>query len=191
MVAQETILKSFYKNITLTETDQRNILNLKNKYQRENNIEVLNYLIDKISKKFDVILYLHVLEHIEEDEKEIRNATEKLKPGGYLIVMAPAHQKIYGKLDKAVGHHRRYEKEFFERKFENLSIVSLKFLDSIGYILYYLNRIVFSTETFPSDFKIMIWDKIFTPLTIIIDFILGYKFGKCLVAVYKKNKDTE
>ena len=40
--------------------------------------------------------------------------------------MAPAHQKIYGKLDKAVGHHRRYEK-FFERKFENLSIVSLKF----------------------------------------------------------------
>ena len=99
-------------------------------------------MIDKISKKFDVILYLHVLEHIEEDEKEILNAKEKLKPGGYLIVMAPAHQKIYGKLDKAVGHHRRYEKEFFERKFENLSIVSLKFLDSIGYILYYL-RIVF------------------------------------------------
>ena len=61
MVAlQETILKIlFIKNITLTETDQRNILNLKNKYQRENNIEVLNYLIDKISKKFDVILYLH------------------------------------------------------------------------------------------------------------------------------------
>ena len=40
--------------------------------------------------------------------------------------MAPAHQKIYGKLDKAVGHHEDMKKNF-SKKFENLSIVSLKF----------------------------------------------------------------
>ena len=119
-------------------------------------------------------------------QKEINDATEKLNSGGYLIIMAPAHQKIYGNLDKAVGHYRRYEKEFFNKKFDDLSIVSFKFLDSMGYILYFLNRIFFSKETFPSDLKIFLWDKIFTPLTILMDLITNYKFGKCIVAIYQK-----
>ena len=101
--------------------------------------------------------------------------------------MAPAHQKIYGNLDKAVGHFRRYEKDFFEKKFDNLELLSLKFLDAIGYVLYFLNKIIFSKETFPSNLKIFLWDKIFTPITILVDFITNYKFGKCIVAIYKKN----
>ncbi len=174
------------KSITLTETDEKNILSLKKNFQKKNNIQILKSYVSKIDKKFDVILYLHVLEHIEKDEKEINDATEKLNSGGYLIIMAPAHQKIYGNLDKAVGHYRRYEKEFFNKKFDDLSIVSFKFLDSMGYILYFLNRIFFSKETFPSDLKIFLWDKIFTPLTILMDLITNYKFGKCIVAIYQK-----
>ena len=101
--------------------------------------------------------------------------------------MAPAHPKIYGNLDKAVGHFRRYEKKFFENKFDNLELINLKFLDAIGYVLYFLNKIFFSKETFPSSFKIFLWDKIFTPITILIDFVTNYKFGKCIIAIYKKN----
>ena len=44
----------------------------------------------------------------------------------------------------------------------------------------------FKKEKFPTKFKIFIWDKIFTPISIIIDFLLGYKIGKCILAVYKK-----
>ena len=100
--------------------------------------------------------------------------------------MAPAHQKFM-KFIKAVGHFRRYEKDFFEKKFDNLELLSLKFLDAIGYVLYFLNKIIFSKETFPSNLKIFLWDKIFTPITILVDFITNYKFGKCIVAIYKKN----
>ena len=57
------------------------------------------------------ILYFHVLEHVENDLKEIEEA-KKLNKGGHLIIIVPAHQKIYGNLDKAVGHFRRYEKIF-------------------------------------------------------------------------------
>ena len=100
--------------------------------------------------------------------------------------MAPAHQKMYGNLDEAVGHFRRYEKDFFMKNILNLKQEKLFFLDSMGYFLYYLNKIFFKKEVFPSNFKIFIWDKIFTPLSILLDFILRYKFGKCIVAVYKK-----
>ena len=100
--------------------------------------------------------------------------------------MVPAHQKIYGNLDKAVGHFRRYERKFFKDNFQDLEKVNLKYLDAIGFILYYLNKIVFKKETFPSNLKIFLWDKIFTPCTIIIDFITNYNFGKCIIATYKK-----
>lgn len=179
--------KSFLTKITLTETDNRNITSLNKNFGNMSNIEIFESSVANIEKKFDTILYFHVLEHIKDDVQEIAIATDKLNSGGHLIIMAPAHEKIYSNLDKAVGHFRRYEKNFFKRNFNNLELVNLKYLDSIGYILYYLNKIIFRNETFPSDFKIFLWDKIFTPLTVLIDFFSCYKFGKCIIAIYKKN----
>ena len=101
--------------------------------------------------------------------------------------MVPAHQKIYSNLDKAVGHFRRYDFKFFKKNFKSLETVNIKFLDSMGYFLYYLNKIFFKKEIYPSSFKIFIWDKFFTPLTMIVDFLSGYRFGKCILAIYKKN----
>ena len=133
-----------------------------------------------------MIIYLHVLEHIKNDEEEIKEAAKKLNKDGTLIIMVPAHQKIFSNLDSAVGHFRRYEMDFFNKKFDHLEISSAKFLDSMGYFLYYLNKIFFKKEVYPSKLKIFIWDKIFTPISAVADFILRYKFGKCILAVYKK-----
>ena len=42
-------------------------------------------------------------------------------------------------LDKDVGHYRRYEKSFFENlNLSNGQIVELKYMDCMGYILYYM-----------------------------------------------------
>ncbi len=174
------------KNVVLTETDEKNIYTLKNKFRNFKNFEVLNLSVDKIDKKFNSILYFHVLEHIKDDLEEIEKAKSKLNSGGHLVFIVPASKRIYGNLDKAVGHFRRYEKEFFKKDLLDLELLNLKHLDSIGYVLYYLNKIFFSKETFPSNFKIFLWDKFFTPLTVIIDFIINYSFGKCIIAVYKK-----
>lgn len=103
-----------------------------------------------------------------------------------MIIIVPAHQKIYGNLDKLVGHYRRYELNFFKKEFSNANLINIKFLDSMGYVLYYLNRLFFKKEKYPSKFKIFIWDKLFTPITIVSDFLFGYKFGKAILAVYKK-----
>ena len=178
--------RSEIKNIVLTEKDQLNLKNLHKKFKKRLNIKISDLSIDKIDDKFDTILYLHVLEHIKEDIKELENAKEKLNNDGHLVIMVPAHQKIYGNLDKAVGHFRRYEKDFFKDNLLDLELINLKYLDSMGYILYFLNKIFFRNETFPSKFKIFLWDKIFTPISMIVDFITNYKFGKCIVAVYKK-----
>jgi SAM-dependent methyltransferase len=173
-------------SITLTELDQTNILNLNKNFDSYTNIKIIKKKINEIDEKFDAIIYLHVLEHIKDDQNEIYEASKRLKNNGILIIMVPAHQKMYSNLDKAVGHFRRYEIDFFKKKFKFLELSNIKFLDSMGYLLYYLNKLFFKKEVFPSKLKIFIWDKLFTPVSIIVDFVFRYKFGKCILAVYKK-----
>ncbi len=183
--------KNYMKNfnsITLTDMDNSSFILLKKNFINEKNINVINSPTKDIDKKFNTILYFNVLEHIKEDKLEIKTALEKLNSGGYLIVLVPAHQKIYSKLDKAVGHYRRYNIDFFKKnRFENSKIIKLHFLDFFGYLLYYLNKIFFKEETYPSNLKIFIWDKIFTPFTIAIDYLTGYKFGKNILCIYQKD----
>ena len=48
-----------------------------------------------IGKQFDTIVYIEVLEHIENDREELNQAASHLLPGGHLIVLAPAHQRLF------------------------------------------------------------------------------------------------
>jgi len=180
-------MKNFH-SVTLTDADDNSFNLLKQNFLNDQNVNIIKSSVKDIGKKFNTILYFNVLEHIEEDKLEIKNALEKLNNKGYLIILVPAHQKIYSKLDKAVGHYKRYDIDFFKNnRFENSKIVKLYFLDVFGYLLYYANKIFFKGETYPSNLKIFIWDKIFTPLTIVIDFLTGYKFGKNILCIYQKN----
>ena len=176
--------KSF-NEITLIEPDKYNFKKLKQNI-RNKNIVILNTSIKKTKKKFNCIIYMNVLEHIRDHVKEINFAIKKLNKNGFLIILVPAHQKLFTKFDKAVGHYRRYSMSFFKKKFRNITLEKLIFLDFFGYFLYFFNNLFLKKEVYPSKFKILIWDKIFTPITIIIDFLIGYKFGKNILCIYKK-----
>ena len=133
-------------------------------------------------------MYLNVLEHIKKDIKEIKISINKLKKNGYLIILVPAHSKLYGKFDKAIGHHKRYDLKFFKNlKIKKIKIEKLYFLDFAGYFLYYINKIFFKNETYPSLLKIHIWDKVFTPITMFLDKLFLHRFGKNILFILKKN----
>ena len=176
-----------FKSITLTDLDNNSVKLLKKNFSKNENIKILSQTTREIQERFNTIIYFNVLEHVKDDISEINSALEKLNSGGYLIILVPAHQKIYSKLDKAVGHYKRYDIDFFHNnKFKNSKIVRLRFLDFFGYFLYHFNKIFFKEEVFPSNFKIFVWDKIFTPFTVIMDFLTRYKFGKNILCIYQK-----
>ena len=110
--------KSF-NEITLIEPDKYNFKKLKQNI-RNKNIVILNTSIKKTKKKFNCIIYMNVLEHIRDHVKEINFAIKKLNKNGFLIILVPAHQKLFTKFDKAVGHYRRYSMSFFKKKFRLL-----------------------------------------------------------------------
>ena len=174
-------------DITLSEIDSFNYETLKKNFNSQKNVKVENKLIQQFNETFDTIFYISVLEHIENDKKEILNALEKLTDGGHLIICVPAHNYMYSNFDKEIGHFRRYEMNFFENlDLKNANVKKIFFLDAFGQLLYFLNKIVFSKEVYPTKLKIFIWDKIFIPITYIVDFLSFYKFGKNIICIIQK-----
>ena len=65
---------------------------------------------------FDLIVYVNVLEHVQDDEQEIKKAAGLLAPGGRLAIAVPALQSIYGTVDMRSGHYRRYDSASLRRR---------------------------------------------------------------------------
>jgi len=93
----------------------------------------------KGDSSFEVVVASDVIEHIEDDEKALRNLWTYVKKGGQLVITVPAHPYLYGKRDIAWGHYRRYSKEFLQARLEKLGgkIEFLGFWNIIGYAIYY------------------------------------------------------
>ena len=83
-------------------------INLKKKIDINRYYVVNNY--DKLNKKkFDTILMLDVLEHIEDDYSFLKDIVSTLlKDDGKIILTLPAHMFLYNKHDKELKHYRRY-----------------------------------------------------------------------------------
>jgi SAM-dependent methyltransferase len=134
---------------------------------------------------FDVILYIDVLEHIEDDRAELREAAARLKPGGELIVLAPAHQWLYTPFDRAIGHFRRYSKaSLLAAAPAGVRLQSAYYLDSLGLLLSGANRLFLKSST-PTAGQIRFWDGVVVPTSQWTDRLLAHAAGKTVVAIWK------
>ncbi len=139
-------------------------------------------------EKFDAILYIDVIEHIEKDKEELAFAQTILNDGGYLIVLVPAHQFLYSPFDKAIGHYRRYNKKMLQKIGpENLHLDWIKYLDSFGLLASVLNKYILKQD-YPSVKQIIFWDNVMIRISKLTDLFVLYQFGKSLVSIWKKNK---
>jgi SAM-dependent methyltransferase/glycosyltransferase involved in cell wall biosynthesis len=72
--------------------------------------EVRNIRVDALGpEQFDLVCAFEVLEHIDDDAAAVRQWAARLRPGGWLMLSVPAHQRRYGPADELVGHFRRYD----------------------------------------------------------------------------------
>jgi SAM-dependent methyltransferase len=87
---------------------------------------------------FDFALCQNVLEHVEDDAAAVAAIADALKPGGRLGLLVPAHPRLYGSLDRAFGHERRYDRQRLRQIVEQaglrvLTLYSFNLLGVLGW----------------------------------------------------------
>jgi SAM-dependent methyltransferase len=139
--------------------------------------------------KFDAILYIDVLEHIEDDHAEMARAAARLKPGGALIVLAPAHPFLFTPFDRAIGHFRRYTRASLHQAAPaTLSREKLVYLDAAGMLASAANRLLLQSAM-PTEGQILTWDRLLVPVSRLIDPIFAGRVGKSVLGVWRLPAD--
>lgn len=137
-------------------------------------------------QKFDTILYIDVLEHIQEDHAEIELAKEFLTTGGHLIILVPAHNFLYSEFDKSIGHFRRYDKKMMRSIItDGLKEEQLMYLDAVGMASSLVNKVILK-QPYPTLKQIKFWDKVIVGTSKWIDPLFRYHIGKSLLGVWSK-----
>jgi 2-polyprenyl-3-methyl-5-hydroxy-6-metoxy-1,4-benzoquinol methylase len=136
--------------------------------------------------QFDAVLYIDVLEHIEDDVAEAAAAVQLIRPGGHLAVLAPAHDFLFSPFDEAIGHFRRYSKRSLAAAIPaELRCLRLDYLDAAGLLASLANRLLFRASK-PTTRQVAFWDSMLVPLSKRIDLATGYRIGKSVLGVWER-----
>lgn len=138
------------------------------------------------AEQFQTILYIDVLEHIEDDQGEVERAALHLAPGGHLIVLAPAHAWLFSPFDHAVGHFRRYNRASLSRLgVAGLVPVAARYFDSVGMLASLANKALLRSAH-PNLAQIRLWDRVLVPCSRVLDPLLGHSLGKTVVVIWQR-----
>jgi SAM-dependent methyltransferase len=135
----------------------------------------------------DSVVLVNVLEHIAEDQGLLDGAHEVLLPGGTLLLLVPALPWIYGSLDEAFGHYRRYSKSSRAAKLcaAGFQILRLSYLNLPGIIGWFLTGKVLRRKTLKSRY-VRLYDQWIIPWLSRVEGRWEPPFGQSLIAVARK-----
>jgi SAM-dependent methyltransferase len=100
--------------VVLSDMEPHYLVDLQKTYGADPRVQVVRYNLDLpppdaiASRRFDAIVAVNVIEHIQDDLGLVTRLAALLNPGGKLLIYVPACPFAYGALDVALGHYRRY-----------------------------------------------------------------------------------
>ena len=139
-------------------------------------------------QKTDSIVYINVLEHIEDDAAELLAAHSALKPGGRVLIFAPAHRWLMGKLDRRVGHFRRYSINELTGKCRaaGFTIRLATHFDLLGIAPWWVKYRLFKSDSVEAG-AVRLYDRCVVPIARIFERAINPPVGKNLIVVGEKS----
>jgi 2-polyprenyl-3-methyl-5-hydroxy-6-metoxy-1,4-benzoquinol methylase len=177
--------------VLATDVDEQYLHLLERRFEHHANVKIARYDLsasvpeDVGAQKYDTILCLNVLEHVADDGAALRRMRFLLEPGGRLVLLVPAHARLYGKIDESIGHFRRYEKGDLATLLTagGFTIERCFFVNALSTIGWYLNGKVLGRESVPG-MQARIADRL-VPLYR-LERRLNLPFGLSLIAVARR-----
>lgn len=178
------------QKVMLTDINPDHVENLKTRFISNPKVDVLEADVLKIDEavgdaKFDTVIAINMLEHVEDDVQAIRKFKKVFAVGGRLLLIVPAHNLLYGVFDKKLRHYRRYEKAGLKQLLENegFCIEKIEYMNSLAAIGWFLTFKLLRRKRMPLS-SVVIGDKLI-PLVAFIEKFIKFPFGLSLFCVAK------
>ncbi|MGA8041504.1 MAG: methyltransferase domain-containing protein [Terracidiphilus sp.] len=140
----------------------------------------------RTERRWNSIVNINVLEHIEQDEEELAAYFQLLRPAsGTLCLYVPARPELYAPIDKDFGHFRRYTRSELRRKLRaaGFNLIQLRYCNSVGYFAWWVTFCLLKKRTF-NIASVRLFDRAIFPLVHKFESrICPPPFGQSLMAV--------
>ena len=191
-----SLLLNSATSLVALEPNRHCIEKLEERISQTNCASIVNAPWDEKSVKFlphfnfDTVILMNVLEHIEDDIQAINLLPQVMSNDANLIIIVPAFQSLYGPIDKAVGHYRRYNKSnlIFNLKSVGFYSIQARHLNFVGFLGWFINAKILKISE-QNDTQIAIFDKYILPIQKSIDSLLRIPVGQSLFIVAKKGDE--
>jgi glycosyltransferase involved in cell wall biosynthesis len=102
-------------------------------------------------ERFDTVVSANVLEHVEDDGAALRQIFALLEPGGCVVLVVPMLRALYGQIDRAIDHYRRYERAEIEEKLVKAGFVveTTAPMNALGIPGWWFNSVVLRRRSVP------------------------------------------
>jgi len=145
-------------------------------------------LVEELAQeRFDTVVCVNVLEHIEDDRSALASMRQILRAAnGRLFLLVPAHPLLYGTPDRLAGHFRRYRRRELTDSLRLVGFDRVRawFFNGFGAIPYFLNSRVLKPRTLSGvvDRQIVLYDRYFVPTLRKLERVVMMPFGQSLIA---------
>jgi glycosyltransferase involved in cell wall biosynthesis len=133
----------------------------------------------------DSVVFLNVLEHIEDDRAVLRSLLETTPAGCRLVVLVPFNQALYSDFDRELGHFRRYEQGELEAKMREAGweVETQFYFNKFGVLAWYVANTIGKQKAL-TPFQLKVYNFL-TPLFRVLDRVLPTS-GLSTVVVARK-----
>lgn len=159
---------------------------------RADGFEAAESLDDISPRSLDFLFSYNVLEHIEDDASVVGDFHRVLKPGAPLLLYVPAYAVLYGPLDRAVGHVRRYRRRGLVELVESagFTLKTCHYSDSIGFAAALAHRVIGDGSGRLDERAVRFYDRAMFPVSRRLDHFARRFIGKNLVLIAHRSADT-
>ncbi len=146
------------------------------------------YLADYPGEAFaDSLVAVNVLEHVRHDSEFIRKAWDVVVPNGTLLLFVPALPAIFGSLDRAFEHFRRYTRPRLRKLIEDAgwTIERISYMNVLGILPWFVaGRLLKRTSI--SHREARAFDRFAVPISAAVEDRLEMPIGQSILAVARK-----
>jgi FkbM family methyltransferase len=139
----------------------------------------------------DAVVAVNVMEHVEDDAAFLRHAARALAPGGHLLLFVPALPALFGTLDQAFEHYRRYTRpELLEKlRAAGLEPVEVRYMNVTGIAAWWLWSKVLRRRTITAG-DARVYDRWVVPVVRFLEDRFTPPVGNALLAIARKNVEN-